>query len=103
MSAITARTSRTAAASVTFVADFILYTGPLMLPLWVAGLVFLFRDPRLRPMGVLTAVAILVLLPEGKAYYPAPTIPLVLAAGCMAVGRIVSLTRRRRVDRSRGR
>jgi Dolichyl-phosphate-mannose-protein mannosyltransferase len=82
---------------VTFIADFILYTGPLILPLWIAGLVFLFRQQRLRPMGVLTAVAILVLLPEGKAYYPAPTIPLVLAAGCMAVGAIVSLTRRRRV------
>ena len=48
-------------------------------------------------MGVLTAVVILLLLPEGKAYYPAPTIPLVLAAGCMAVGAIVSHTRRRRV------
>lgn len=69
--------------SVTFIADFILYTGPLILPLWIAGLVFLLRQQRLRPMGVLTAVAILVLLPEGKAYYPAPTIPLVLAAGCM--------------------
>jgi hypothetical protein len=80
-----------------FVADFVLYTGPLILPLWIAGLVFLFRRQRLRPMGVLTAVAILLLLPEGKAYYPAPTIPLVLAAGCMAVGGIVSLTRRRRV------
>jgi 4-amino-4-deoxy-L-arabinose transferase-like glycosyltransferase len=81
----------------TFIADFILYTGPLILPLWIAGLVFLFRHQRLRPMGVLTAVAILVLLPEGKAYYPAPTIPLVLAAGCVAVGGIVSSTRRRRV------
>jgi Dolichyl-phosphate-mannose-protein mannosyltransferase len=81
----------------TFMADFILYTGPLILPLWIAGLVFLFRHQRLRPMGVLTALAILVLLPEGKAYYPAPTIPLVLAAGCMAVGGIVSVTRRRRV------
>jgi 4-amino-4-deoxy-L-arabinose transferase-like glycosyltransferase len=81
----------------TFIADFILYTGPLILPLWIAGLVFLFRQQRLRPIGVLTAVAILLLLPEGKAYYPAPTIPLVLAAGCMAVGGIVSLARRRRV------
>jgi hypothetical protein len=82
---------------VTFIADFILYTGPLILPLWIAGLLLLLRDQRLRPLGVLTAVAILVLLPEGKAYYPAPTIPVVLAAGCMAVGRIASLTRRRRV------
>jgi Dolichyl-phosphate-mannose-protein mannosyltransferase len=82
---------------VAFIGDFLLYIGPLMLPLWIAGLIFLFRDQRFRPMGVLTVVAILVLLPEGKAYYPAPVIPLVLAAGCIAVGRIVSLTLRRRV------
>lgn len=83
--------------ALTFTADFLLYIGPLILPLWVAGLLSLLRDQRLRPMGVLTVVAILLLLPEGKAYYPAPTIPLVLAAGCIAVGRIVSMTRRRRV------
>jgi hypothetical protein len=81
----------------TFIADFILYTGPLILPLWVAGLIYLCRDQRLRPMGMLTVVAILVLLPEGKAYYPAPTIPLVLAAGCIVVGGIVSNARRRRM------
>jgi Dolichyl-phosphate-mannose-protein mannosyltransferase len=82
---------------VAFILNFILYTGPLLLPLWIAGMILLFRDPRLRPMAVLIAVAILILLPEGKAYYPAPTIPLALAAGCVAVGRIASLTRRRRV------
>lgn len=81
----------------TFIADFLLYIGPLILPLWIAGLVSLLRNQRFRPMGVLTVVAILLLLPEGKAYYPAPTIPLVLAGGCIAVGRIVSTARRRRV------
>jgi hypothetical protein len=78
-----------------FVILFLLSIGPLLLPLWAAGLVLLFRDQRLRPMGILTVVAILLFVPEGKAYYPAPTIPLVLAAGCVAVGRIVSPTRRR--------
>jgi hypothetical protein len=78
-----------------FVEIFILTMGPLLLPLWIAGLVFLFRNQRLRPMGVLTVVAILLFLPDGKGYYPGPTIPLVLAAGCVAVGRIVSVTRRR--------
>lgn len=79
----------------TFVEDFILSIGPLLLPLWIAGLVFLFRERRLRSMGVLVAVAIVLFLPDGKGYYPAPTIPLVLAAGCVAVGRIMSLRRRR--------
>lgn len=80
---------------VSFVAVFILTMGPLFLPLWIAGLVFLYRDPRLRPMGVLTVVAILLFLPDGKGYYPAPTIPLVLAAGCVALCRVVSVVRRR--------
>ena len=78
-----------------FVEIFVLTLGPLLLPLWIAGLVFLFRDQRFRPMGVLTVVAILLFLPDGKGYYPGPTIPLVLAAGCVALSRIASPTRRR--------
>ena len=78
-----------------FIELFLLCIGPLLLPVWIAGLFLLFRDQRLRPMGVLTVVVILLFLPEGKAYYPAPTIPLALAAGCTAVGRIVSRLRRR--------
>jgi len=77
-----------------FMELFLLCIGPVMLPLWIAGLVLLFRDRRLRPMGVLAVVAILLFLPDGKAYYPAPTIPLVYAAGSVAVGRIASAGRR---------
>ena len=77
-----------------FVEDFLLFTGPLVLPVWIVGMVFLFRDRRLRPMAILTVIAIAMLLPEGKAYYPAPTIPMVVAAGCVAVGRIASARRR---------
>jgi len=69
----------------------------LVLPVYVAGMVLLLRDQHLRPMGVLTIAAIALLLPEGKAYYPAPTILLVIAAGCVAVSRITSVRRRRRV------
>ncbi len=80
-----------------FVGVFILTMGPLLLPVWIAGLVVLLHDPKLRPLGALVIVVILLLAPEGKGYYPGPTIPLVLAAGCLAVGRIVARTRRRRV------
>ena len=80
---------------VAFVEVFVLTMGPLLLPLWIAGLVFLFRNQRLRPIAVLTVVAILLFLPDSKGYYPGPTIPLVLAAGCVVVERIASLTRRR--------
>jgi hypothetical protein len=78
----------------TFIVDFLLYIGPLILPLFVVGIVLLLRDRHLRPMGVLAITAILLLVPEGKAYYPAPTILLGIAAGCVAVERIVSARRR---------
>ncbi|MGH7764222.1 MAG: hypothetical protein ACREOM_07385, partial [Candidatus Dormibacteraceae bacterium] len=77
-----------------FVELFLLTIGPLLLPLWVAGLIFLLRNRRLRPMGVLTIVVIVLFLPVGKGYYPGPTIPIVLAAGCLAVERVVSQARR---------
>lgn len=80
-----------------FVGVFILTMGPLLLPVWIAGLVVLLHDPKLRPLGALVIVVILLLAPEGKGYYPGPTIPLVLAAGCLAVARIVARTRWRRV------
>ncbi len=79
----------------TFVVELVLSIGPLLLPLWIAGLIFLLRDRRLRPVAVLVVVAILLFLPDGKGYYPAPTIPFVLAAGCVAISRIVVVTRRR--------
>jgi Dolichyl-phosphate-mannose-protein mannosyltransferase len=80
----------------TFLASFVVYIGPLVLPLWIAGWFVLLRDARLRPVGLMALVALLVLLPEGKAVYPAPTILVVLAAGCVGVGRITG-------DRSRHR
>ncbi|HEY8685577.1 MAG TPA: glycosyltransferase family 39 protein, partial [Chloroflexota bacterium] len=54
-----------------FVEVFILVIGPVLLPLWIAGTVFLWREARYRPMVVLVAVTILLFLPEGKGYYPA--------------------------------
>jgi 4-amino-4-deoxy-L-arabinose transferase-like glycosyltransferase len=83
-----------------FVEDFVLYLGPFALPLFVVGIVFLLRDHHLRPMGVLTLTAIALLLPEGKAYYPAPTILLGLAAGCVAISRIATERRRRWATRA---
>jgi hypothetical protein len=81
----------------TFLANFLLYIGPVVLPLWIAGWFVLFRDAHLRPIALMVLVAILVLLPEGKAVYPAPTILVVLAAGCVGVGRIRARRLRRRM------
>ncbi|MBV9579003.1 MAG: hypothetical protein JO057_10470 [Chloroflexi bacterium] len=60
-----------------------LLIGPLTLPIWLLGWYFVFRSPHFRPLGVATMVAFLVFLPVGKAYYPAPPIPVLLAAGCV--------------------
>ena len=78
-----------------FVELFVLLVGPLFLPVFVAGFVLLLRDRRLRPLGIVATVVILVFLPDGKAYYPAPVVPFVLAAGCVAVAAIRLATRRR--------
>ena len=81
-----------------FAGLFVLLVGPLFVPLFVAGFVLLIREPRFRAMGLLAAAVILLFLPDGKAYYPAPVVPFVLAAGCVAVGRIMSPGRRRWVS-----
>lgn len=78
-----------------FVGLLALLIGPLWLPLFIAGFVALIRHPTFRPMGVVAATAILLFLPDGKPYYPGPVVPLVLAAGCVAVGAITSPTLRR--------
>jgi hypothetical protein len=57
--------------------------GIVTLPLWLMGWYFLFRQPRYRPLGVAALVAFLLYLPVGKAYYPGPLIPVLLAAGCV--------------------
>jgi len=57
--------------------------GIVTLPLWAMGWWFLFRQARWRPLGVAALVAFLVYLPVGKAYYPGPLIPVLLAAGCI--------------------
>jgi Dolichyl-phosphate-mannose-protein mannosyltransferase len=60
-----------------------LLIGLITLPLWVMGWYYLFRQPRYRPLGTAALVAFLLFLLVGKAYYPGPLIPVVLAAGCV--------------------
>jgi 4-amino-4-deoxy-L-arabinose transferase-like glycosyltransferase len=60
----------------------------LLTPLWIAGFISLFRNSSLRPIGIACAVPIVVYLFVGKYYYPAPTIPIVMAAGLLAMSRI---------------
>ena len=60
----------------------------LLTPLWIAGLISLFRRADLRPIGIACAVPLVVYLFVGKFYYPAPTIPIVMGAGLLALSRV---------------
>ena len=59
-----------------------------LIPLWFGGMVSLFRNPRLRPLGIACAVPLVLFLFVGKSYYAAGTIPLAVAQGLMAISRV---------------
>ena len=59
-----------------------------VIPLWLAGMVSMFRNQLLRPIGIACAVPLVLFLFGGKSYYAAGTIPIVLAQGLMAISRI---------------
>ena len=55
------------------VLDFVVYFLVLLFlltPLWIAGFVSLFRNPRVRPIGIACATPMVVYLLVGKYYYP---------------------------------
>jgi hypothetical protein len=58
-----------------------------LIPLWLAGMVSLFRG-RLRAIGIACAVPLVLFLFFGKSYYAAGTIPIAVAQGLMAISRI---------------
>lgn len=60
----------------------LLLAGPQLLPIVVMGVVWLWRDERLRPAAItIIMVEILFFLAGGKSYYPAPIYVLAYAAG----------------------
>jgi Dolichyl-phosphate-mannose-protein mannosyltransferase len=59
-----------------------------LLPLWLAGMISLFRSSSLRPVAIACAVPLLVFLFVGKSYYAAATVPVAVAQGLMAISRI---------------
>jgi hypothetical protein len=59
-----------------------------LIPLWLVGMISLFRSPQLRPIGIASAVPLRLFLFVGKSYYAAGTIPVALAQGLMAISRI---------------
>ncbi len=72
-----------------FMGDQIFMMSPINLPVWMAGLLFLFfgRDgKRFRVLGwtFLALLATMMIL-HGKDYYSAPAYPMLLAAGAVAI------------------
>ncbi len=65
--------------------------GLPLVPVWVAGLVRLLRDPRWRPVrfvgAALPIVLVLVLVGGSQFYYPLGLVTALLAAGCVVVER----------------
>jgi hypothetical protein len=59
-----------------------------LLPLWIAGLVSLFRTRLLRPIGIACVVPLVLFLFVGKSYYAVGTVPIALAQGLMAISHI---------------
>jgi hypothetical protein len=72
---------------VTYLIQFAVYFF-FLLPLWLAGMISLFRSPKVRPIGIACAVPLVLFLFVGKSYYAAGTIPIALAQGLMALSRI---------------
>jgi hypothetical protein len=84
----------------------VLVVNPFLAPVWIAGLVALWRDPRLRPyraFAVAYAVLFLwlwVVIPD-RFYYMAPLYAVLLAAGSVVVEGVIE--RRRGLFRRAGR
>lgn len=72
-----------------FLAQQILFMGPLAAPIWLAGLGHLVVRPegrRYRALGFAYVVTIGVLLAvHGRVYYPLPAYPMLFAAGAVAL------------------
>jgi hypothetical protein len=69
----------------------LLLISPLLAPVWIAGLVRLFRDPDVRQFRFLAwawlALAVIFMATGGKPYYMAGLLPALLGAGAVSVDR----------------
>ena len=98
--AIASGSSGTSEPAVLFVPYQLVLISPLLVPVWVAGLVRLLRDPALRAVRSFAVaylfLAVVFLVAGGKPYYLGGLYPVLLAAGAVPAVRWMG-------DRGRGR
>jgi 4-amino-4-deoxy-L-arabinose transferase-like glycosyltransferase len=71
-----------------FVKEQIMDMHPILLPMWLAGLVWFLRDLRWRLLGVIFAVFfVTMVVAHAKNYYVFPIYPMVFAGGAVAIER----------------
>jgi hypothetical protein len=74
-----------------FVLDQAQIMNPVLFPLWLGGLIWLFVERQFRVLGVLYLVLLMILIAlRGKNYYLAPIYPMLFAAGAVALESITS-------------
>jgi 4-amino-4-deoxy-L-arabinose transferase-like glycosyltransferase len=68
--------------------QFLLSSNPFTIPLWIAGLIYLFRNPnakRYRMIGWMYVISFLIyFFTQGRSYYLASAYPMLFAAGAVA-------------------
>ena len=65
--------------------------GPVLVPVWVAGWVRLFREPAARAFAwAYPTVLLIVLVTGGQPYYPFPLLLTLYAAGCVPAARWIA-------------
>ncbi|HSM72510.1 MAG TPA: glycosyltransferase family 39 protein [Anaerolineales bacterium] len=68
--------------------QFLLSSNPFVVPLWIAGLIYLFRNQnarRYRMIGWMYIIPFLIyLFTQGRSYYQASAYPMLFAAGAVA-------------------
>jgi 4-amino-4-deoxy-L-arabinose transferase-like glycosyltransferase len=76
-----------------------LLAGPVLAPVWIAGLVRLFRDPAVRQLRFLAwawaLLAVVFMAAGGKPYYLAGLLPVLIGAGAVPVDHWLDRGRRR--------